>query len=37
VRYHQLAESISFLGRLRDWLEPKAEAKAMQGPERRAV
>ena len=37
VRYHQLAEPISFLGRLRDWLEPKAEAKAMEGPERRAL
>jgi hypothetical protein len=37
VRYHELAEPISLLGRLRDWLEPKAEAKAMQGPERRVV
>ena len=36
-RYHELSEPISFLGRLRDWLEPEAEAKAMQGPERRAV
>jgi len=37
VRYHELSEPISLLGRLRDWLEPKAEAKAMQGPERRVV
>ena len=37
VRYHEPSEPISLLGRLRDWLEPKAEAKAMQGPERRAV
>ena len=37
VRYHDLAEPISLLGRLHDWLEPKAEAKAMQGPERRVV
>jgi hypothetical protein len=37
VRYHHLAEPVSFLGRLRNWLEPKAEAKAMQGPDRRAV
>ncbi len=37
VRYHELAEPISWLGRLHEWLEPKAEAKAMQGPERRAA
>jgi len=37
VRYHELAEPISLLGRLRDWLEPKAKAKAMQGPQRSAV
>jgi hypothetical protein len=37
VRYHDLAEPISLLGRLHDWLEPKAEAKAMQGPDRHAV
>jgi hypothetical protein len=37
VRYHELSEPISFFGRLRDWLEPKAEAKGMQGPERRVV
>ena len=37
VRYHALAEPISLLGRLHDWLEPKAEAKAMQGPDRRTV
>jgi hypothetical protein len=37
VRYHALAEPISLLGRLRDWLEPRAEAKATEGPDRRAV
>jgi hypothetical protein len=37
VRYHSLAEPISLLGRLHDWLEPKAEAKADQGPTRRAL
>jgi hypothetical protein len=37
VRYHQPAERISLLRRLRDWLEPKAEAKATQGPERRVL
>ncbi|HEU5362629.1 MAG TPA: hypothetical protein VFU56_04760 [Gaiellaceae bacterium] len=37
VRYHEPAEPISFLGRVRDWLEPKAEAKGMQGPLRIAA
>jgi hypothetical protein len=37
VRYHELSEPISFLGRLHDLLEPKAEAKGMQGPERGVV
>jgi hypothetical protein len=37
VRYHELAEPISLLGRLHDWLEPRAEAKATEGPDRRAV
>jgi hypothetical protein len=37
VRYHELAEPISLLGRLHDWLEPRAEAKAMEGPDRRAA
>jgi hypothetical protein len=37
VRYHSLAQPISLLGRLHDWLEPKAEAKADQGPTRRAL
>jgi hypothetical protein len=37
VRYHELSEPVSLLGRLHDWLEPKAEAKATQGPERRAL
>jgi hypothetical protein len=34
---HDLAEPVSLLGRLRNWLEPSAEAKAMDGPERAAV
>ena len=37
VAYHDLAEPVSLLGRLRDWLEPSAHAKAMDGPERNAV
>ncbi|HWB57415.1 MAG TPA: hypothetical protein VG479_10810 [Gaiellaceae bacterium] len=37
VREHDLAEPVSLLGRLRDWLEPSAEAKSMDGPERTAV
>ncbi|MGH9140769.1 MAG: hypothetical protein ACRD2I_06470, partial [Vicinamibacterales bacterium] len=37
VRYHELSEPISFLRRLHNWLEPKAKAKAMQGPQRQAV
>jgi hypothetical protein len=37
VRYHELSEPISLLGRLHDWLEPKAEAKAQEGPNRQAL
>jgi hypothetical protein len=37
VRGHDLAEPVSLLGRLRDWLEPSAEAKSMDGPDRVAV
>ncbi len=37
VAYHDLAEPVSLLGRLRDWLEPAAEAKALDGPDRNAV
>ncbi|MGH3013931.1 MAG: hypothetical protein ACRDNR_12495 [Gaiellaceae bacterium] len=37
VRYHDLSEPVSLLGRLRDWLEPAAHAKAINGPERNAV
>ena len=32
VRYHRPAEPISLLGRVRDWLEPAAAAKATQDP-----
>jgi hypothetical protein len=37
VRYHDLSEPVSLLGRLRDWLEPAAHAKMLQGPDRNAV
>jgi hypothetical protein len=37
VRYHDLTEPVSFWGRLRDWLEPSAHAKGMDGPDRNAV
>jgi hypothetical protein len=37
VRYHDLSEPVSLLGRLRDWLEPAAHAKTVDGPERNAV
>jgi hypothetical protein len=37
VRYHDLTEPVSFWGRLRDWLEPAAQAKAIDGPDRNAV
>jgi hypothetical protein len=37
VRYHELARPASLLGRVRGWLEPKAEAKVwLDGPERHA-
>jgi hypothetical protein len=37
VAYHDLGEPVSLLGRLRNWLEPSAHAKAMDGPDRNAV
>ncbi len=37
VGYHDLHEPVSLLGRLRNWLEPAAEAKTAEGPEREAV
>ena len=37
VRYHDLTEPVSLLGRLRNWLEPAAHAKMMDGPDRNAV
>jgi hypothetical protein len=36
VSYHTVAEPVSFLGRLHDLLEPKAEAKGISGPVRAA-
>jgi hypothetical protein len=36
VQYHTLAEPVSLLGRLRSWLEPTAEAKVLDGPQRKA-
>jgi hypothetical protein len=37
VAYHDLSEPVSFFGRLRNWLEPAAYAKSVDGPERNAV
>jgi hypothetical protein len=37
VAYHDVHEPVSLLGRLRNWLEPAAEAKTAEGAERRAV
>jgi hypothetical protein len=37
VSYHTLAQPISLLGRLRNWLEPAADAKLIEGPQRKAV
>lgn len=37
VRYHSLSEHVSLLGRLRNWLEPVAHAKAIAGPSRAAL
>jgi hypothetical protein len=36
VSYHSLAQSVSVLGRLDDWIEPKADAKGVSGPVRSA-
>jgi hypothetical protein len=36
VAYHELSRSVSWLGRLHDWLEPAAYAKSVTGPERHA-
>lgn len=37
VSYHDVHEPVSLLGRLRNWLEPAAEAKTAEGAERQAV
>jgi hypothetical protein len=37
VSYHELSQPVSALERLRDWLEPAAEAKSADGPQRRAT
>ncbi|MDQ3890038.1 MAG: hypothetical protein M3312_05750 [Actinomycetota bacterium] len=37
VLYREVREAVSILGRLRNWLEPTAEAKAREGPERQAT
>jgi hypothetical protein len=37
VAYHELVRPVSLLGRLHDWLEPKAEAKGLNGPQRTAL
>jgi|SRR5919204_3456002 hypothetical protein len=36
VSYHSVVQPVSLLGRLHDWVEPKAEAKGISGPERSA-
>ena len=37
VEYHRLPEPVSLLGRLHNWLEPAAEAKILEGPQRKAI
>jgi hypothetical protein len=37
VEYHELSEPVSLIGRLRNWLEPTAEAKLIEGPQRKAA
>lgn len=37
VAYHELSEPVSLWGRVRNWLEPAAEAKGIDGPDRNAV
>jgi hypothetical protein len=37
VRYHTLSEPVTLLERLRSWLEPAAQAKLIEGPQRKAV
>ena len=37
VAYHELSEPVSLWGRVRNWLEPAAEAKRIDGPDRNAV
>lgn len=37
VRYHTLSRPVSLLGRLRNWLEPSASAKAISGQSRAAL
>jgi hypothetical protein len=36
VEYHTLAEPVSLLGRFHNWLDPSAEAKVLDGPQRKA-
>jgi hypothetical protein len=36
VEYHTLSEPVSLLGRVRNWLEPSAGAKVLDGPQRKA-
>ena len=37
VTHHELTRPVSLLGRLRNWLEPRAHAKSIDGPARTAV
>lgn len=36
VSYHELAQPVSLFGRVHEWLEPRAEAKGLNGPIRDA-
>lgn len=37
VEYHEASESVSLLSRFRNWLEPAAQAKIVEGPLRQAI
>jgi hypothetical protein len=37
VVYHTLSRPVSLLGRFRNWLEPAASAKVVEGPQRKAI
>ena len=37
VTYHSASHPVSLLGRFRSWLEPAADAKLIEGPQRKAI